>query len=97
MQRPERAETHPPYGGLKQSARFFPSAPPMLGAEQRETENQNSETFSNFLRGSYLRSSVLLEAPHFVLRGLTSFNALHLVVSGLPIVVSSRVSERPLF
>ncbi len=28
------------YGGLSQSARFFPSAPPMLGAGQWEHQNQ---------------------------------------------------------
>jgi hypothetical protein len=33
--RPEHAETHPPNGGLRQSAHFNPSAPSMLGAGQR--------------------------------------------------------------
>jgi len=32
------------YGGLRQSARSFPSAPPMLGAGQRE--NQKPKTVS---------------------------------------------------
>jgi len=33
--RPERAETQPPVGGLRQSARFLPAASSMLGAGQR--------------------------------------------------------------
>jgi len=39
--RPACAETHPLCGGLKQSARFFLSAPPMLGAGQREEKPHN--------------------------------------------------------
>ncbi|GEM_PF-2336612 len=32
------------YGGFRQSARFFPSAPPMLGAGQWENQNQRLQT-----------------------------------------------------
>jgi hypothetical protein len=46
--RPERAETHPPCGGLRQSARFFPSAPPMLGAGQRELKNHKVKSRIRF-------------------------------------------------
>jgi hypothetical protein len=41
--RTEHAETRPSYAlasvRLKQSARFIPTAPPMLGAEQRDIQN----------------------------------------------------------
>ena len=54
------------YGGLRQSARFFPSAPPMLGAGQ--WENQNLQTISSPLPGGYLRPPALREEPHLLLR-----------------------------
>jgi hypothetical protein len=44
----ERAETRPLKSGLKQSARLFPSASPMLGAGQREIQNHKPQ--SHFLR-----------------------------------------------
>jgi hypothetical protein len=46
--RPERAETHPPGGGLRQSARFFPTAASMLGAGQRELENHKLKSRLRF-------------------------------------------------
>jgi hypothetical protein len=43
--RPEHAVTRPAFAkaaaGLRQSAHLIPSAPPMLGAGQREIQNQN--------------------------------------------------------
>jgi hypothetical protein len=39
----ELARLRQGYGGLKQSARFIPSAPSMLGAGQRETRKPKTE------------------------------------------------------
>ena len=42
--RPEHPGTHPPVGGLRQSARFMPSAPSMLGVGQGEIRNPNAKS-----------------------------------------------------
>jgi hypothetical protein len=56
------AGSDPPEAG-KQSARLFPSAPPMLGAGQ--WENQKLQTILSPLRGGYLRPPALREAHHW--------------------------------
>jgi len=43
-QNPDRAETYPPCGGRRPSARLFPSIPSMLGAGQGEPRDISSYT-----------------------------------------------------
>jgi len=62
--RPARAETRPPISGLRQSARFCPSATSMLGEGQRETKNHTVKNrFSSPFQGGYLRPPALRERP----------------------------------
>jgi hypothetical protein len=70
------AGSDPPEAG-KQSARFFPPAPPMLGAGQ--WENQKLQTILSPLLGGYLRPPDLREEPHCRLQGLPFIHRPNLV------------------
>jgi len=55
----------PACGGLKQSARLFLSASPMLGAGQREIKKQTFKNrFSSLLQWGYLKPFALREELH---------------------------------
>jgi len=52
------------YGGLRQSARFIPSAPPMLGVGQWEQKSKNSKLLLSHICREDRGPSVLWEKLH---------------------------------